>query len=272
MNKPIFVGRDSTIGSVLKKILKEKKSRFLIESETPQIVTEKDISMFLLSDDSERKLDNIPIMEISKQLITVDKQTSPSESSKEMISKGIGSLGVTSEQSIVGIITKTDLTKYYSRNFEGKKVVGEYMSPFYSFQYQDTTLDKIVKKMIDEKISRVILRDYKENPVGIITFRDLFRLSLEQGKHSDVLDNSDPAISVVFSRKGFLSESGFGATTKAHDVMSKNIVSVNYDQDLAKTASLLLEKNINGAGVLSGNGNLIGIISKTDIVKALAYS
>ena len=115
MNKPIFVGRDSTIGSVLKKILKEKKSRFLIESETPQIVTEKDISMFLLSDDSERKLDNIPIMELSKQLITVDKQTSPSESSKEMISKGIGSLGVTSEQSIIGIITKTDLTKYYSR-------------------------------------------------------------------------------------------------------------------------------------------------------------
>jgi len=189
-----------------------------------------------------------------------------------MISKGIGSLGVKSNQSIVGIITKTDLIKYYSKNFEGKKVVGKYMSPFYSFQYQDTTLDKIVKKMIEEKISRVILRDYKENPVGIITFRDLFRLSLEQGKQSDVLDNSDPTISVIFSRKGFLSESGFGAIIKAQDVMSKNIVSVNYDQDLAKTASLLLEKNINGAGMLSGNGNLIGVISKTDIVKALAYS
>ena len=44
-----------------------------------------------------------------------------------------------------------------------------------------------------------------------------------------------------------------------------------YDEDLAKTGKLLLDNNINGAGVLSGNDNLIGIISKTDIVKALAF-
>lgn len=196
---------------------------------------------------------------------------SPSEAAKTMISKGIGSLGIQSDHSVVGIITKTDLSRYYSKTMEGKKI-GEYMSPFYSFQYQDATLDKIVKKMIDEKISRVILRDHKENPIGIITFRDLFRLSLEQGKHSDVLDNSDATISIVFSRRGFLSETGFGATIKIQDVMSKDIVSVNYDDDLAKTSFLLLDKNINGSGVLSGNGRLIGIISKTDIVKALAFS
>jgi predicted transcriptional regulator len=53
--------------------------------------------------------------------------------------------------------------------------------------------------------------------------------------------------------------------------MSKDIVSVNYDDDLAKTGKMLLEKNINGAGVLSGHGNIIGIISKTDIVKAVAF-
>jgi predicted transcriptional regulator len=34
---------------------------------------------------------------------------------------------------------------------------------------------------------------------------------------------------------------------------------------------MLLEKNINGAGVLSGHGNIIGIGSKTDIVKAVAF-
>ena len=53
--------------------------------------------------------------------------------------------------------------------------------------------------------------------------------------------------------------------------MSKNIVTVNYDDDLIKAAKLLLEKNINGAAVLSGHGNIIGIISKTDIVRALAF-
>jgi CBS domain-containing protein len=53
--------------------------------------------------------------------------------------------------------------------------------------------------------------------------------------------------------------------------MSKDIVSVDYDEDLAKAGKLLLEKNINGAAVLSGHGNIMGIISKTDIVKALAF-
>ena len=53
--------------------------------------------------------------------------------------------------------------------------------------------------------------------------------------------------------------------------MSKDIVSVNYDDDLAKTGELLLEKNINGVGVLSQHGNIVGILSKTDIVKAIAF-
>ena len=46
---------------------------------------------------------------------------------------------------------------------------------------------------------------------------------------------------------------------------------LNYDDDLAKTGKMLLEKNINGAGVLSRHGNIIGILSKTDIVKAVAF-
>jgi CBS domain-containing protein len=125
--------------------------------------------------------------------------------------------------------------------------------------------------MISEKISRVILRNHEEIPVGIVTFRDLFELALKQGKYEDVLDNTDPLISVIFPRKGFISESGFGGSVKVNEIMSKDIVSVDYDEDLAKAGNLLLEKNINGAAVLSGHGNIIGIISKTDIVKALAF-
>jgi predicted transcriptional regulator len=53
--------------------------------------------------------------------------------------------------------------------------------------------------------------------------------------------------------------------------MSEDIISVNYDDDLANTGKMLLEKNINGAGVLSVHGNIIGIVSKTDIVKAVAF-
>ena len=272
-NTPRTIKFESSLDDVLKKIIDEKKSRLLVteNDKITGIVTEKDLGVFLLTDDTERKLNEIPLSAIFKKIISVDEHTSMIECAEVMLTKSIGSLVVKSGNDVVGILTKTDLVRYYTKTHLDEKIVGEYMSPYYAWQYSDTPLYKVVLKMIDEKISRVILRNHDELPVGIITFRDLFELALKQGNYEDVLDNTDPVISVIFPRKGFISESGFGGSTKVEDIMSKDIVSVNYDDDLAKTGKMLLEKNINGAGVLSRHGNIIGILSKTDIVKAVAF-
>ena len=272
-NTPRTIKYESSLADVLKKIIDEKKSRILVtqNDKITGIVTEKDLGIFLLTDDTERKLDDIPLSTITKKIISVDEHTSMIECAEVMLTKSIGSLVIKSDDEVTGILTKTDLVRYFTKTHPDEKMVGEYMSPYYAWQYSDTPLYKVVLKMIDEKISRVILRNHDEIPVGIITFRDLFELALKQGRYEDVLDNTDPVISVIFPRKGFISESGFGGNVKADDIMSKNIISVSYDDDLAKTATMLLEKNINGAGVLSRYGNIVGIISKTDIVKAVAF-
>ena len=272
-NTPRTIKYESSLADVLKKIINEKKSRILVteNEKITGIVTEKDLGFFLLTDDSEKKLDEIPLSRIVKKIISVDEYTSMIECAEIMLTKSIGSLAIKSKDEVVGILTKTDLVRYYSETYPNKKIVGEYMSPYYAWLYSDSPLYKIVSKMIDEKISRIILRDHDEVPVGVITFRDLFQLALKQGSYDDVLDNSDPIISVIFPRKGFISKSGFGASVNADEIMSKNIFSVNYDQDLGESGKILLEKNINGAGVLSKQGNIIGIISKTDILKAVAF-
>ncbi len=272
-NTPRTIKYESSLADVLKKIIDEKKSRILVteNDKITGIVTEKDLGVFLLTDDTERKLNEIPLSTIIKKIISVDEKTSLIECAEIMLTKSIGSLVVKSEDEVVGILTKTDLVRYFTKTHPNEKIVGEYMSPYYAWQYSDTPLYKIVLKMIDEKISRIILRNREETPVGIITFRDLFELALKQGNYEDVLDNTDPVISVIFPRKGFISESGFGGSVKVDDIMSKDIVSVNYDDDLAKTGKMLLEKNINGVGVLSRHGNIIGILSKTDIVKSVAF-
>ena len=272
-NTPRTIKYESNLADVLKKIIDEKKSRLLVteNGKITSIVTEKDLGIFLLTDDTERKLDDIPLSAITKKIISVDEHTSMIECAEVMLTKSIGSLVIKSEGEVVGILTKTDLVRYFTKTHPDEKMVGEYMSPYYAWQYSDTPLYKVVLKMIDEKISRIILRNHDEIPVGIITFRDLFELALKQGRYDDVLDNTDPVISVIFPRKGFISESGFGGSVKADNIMSKNIISVGYDDDLAKTGMMLLEKNINGAGVLSRHGNIVGIISKTDIVKAVAF-
>ncbi|MDX1441085.1 MAG: CBS domain-containing protein [Nitrosopumilaceae archaeon] len=273
MNTPITIENTSNMAQVLKKIIEVKKSRLLVTTnqKITDIISEKDLGLFLFSDPSERKLDQIPSSEVCTKIISTDENMPLNKCAQTMMENRIGSLVTTSNDTVVGIITKSDLTQYFASKHSGAKTVGEYMSPFYAWQYSDSPLSKIVLKMLDEKISRIILRDRNENPHGIITFRDLFNISLTQGEETDVIDNSDPIISVIFPRKGFLSESGFGGYTKASEVMNKEIHSIRYDEDLANAGKLLLDKNINGAGVLSNSGNLIGIISKTDIVKALAF-
>lgn len=274
MNNPRTIKHSSNLDEVLRKFIDEKKSRLLVNNDEKitGLISEKDLGLFLLTEQGEEKLEDIPLTKIMKNLILVDGATRLSDCAEIMLRNGIGSLGVTSDDHVTGIITKTDLVRYFTKTHPGEKSVGEYMSPYYSWQYSDSPLHKVVKKMIDEKIARVIIRDHEEIPVGIVTFKDLFKLSLSLGRQDNVLDNSDPLISIIFPRKGFLSESGFGGTTKIDEVMSRNIDTVNYDDDLAKAGKLLLDNNINGAGVLSGHGNLIGIISKTDIVKALAFT
>ena len=188
-----------------------------------------------------------------------------------MLENGIGSLAVTDGDKIVGIITKTDLIGYFAKTQSGKKIVGEYMSPYYAWAYSDTPLYSIVSKMVNDKISRLILRNHDETPIGILSFSDLFRLSLTIGNQNEIVDDTNPSIPIVFPRKGFISKEGFGGTIKASQIMKDEIITVNYDDDMAKVCQILIDKKINGVGVLSSNGVLIGILSKTDIIKAIAF-
>ncbi len=52
-------------------------------------------------------------------------------------------------------------------------------------------------------------------------------------------------------------------------IMSQNPVLINKDKDLLDAAKLLYEKRIHGIPVTDRRGNLVGIISPTDILKAL---
>ena len=143
------------------------------------------------------------------------------------------------------------------------------MTISYVSMYEDDPIHEIASKMIKEKVSRVIVKDRKDVQVGIITFRDLFRIALTLGREDNIVDNTDPAISVVFPRKGFLSASGFGRTILARELMSSQVVTVDYNDDVITACEILLDNNVNGVGVLV-NGKLSGIFSKTDVTRALA--
>ena len=266
-NRPITILKNSTISDVIKKLLESKLSRLIVvESGKPiGIITEKDIGLFLFSETTKQGLDDIPISKIMKPIVFVREELTPQESAKMMLEKGVSSLTVGSQDDIKGIFTKTDLVRYYLKNPEDKKVV-DYMTHENVYTHSAAPLFKVVKKMLEKKVSRIIVKDQNEEPVGIVSFRDLFRISVELGSEED---DSGFTISDQI-RKGFLSEEGFGDISLAREVMSKGIISIKFNESLTKACDLILKNNISGLAVLDGNGSIAGIISKTDIVRAIA--
>lgn len=271
MNLPIMIEIDTKISDVVKKLLEHKISRLIVthNDEPIGIVSEKDLALFLLEDKTKRTIDEIPLKSIMKGLVMTNPNTTIKKCATIMLDEKISSLGISTGNKVQGIITKTDLTKFYAENYVGKRTVGEFMSSVYSWAYADDPLYKVLSKMIKKKISRIILRDENEESVGVLSFKDLFKTALQSG-NKKIIKKQKPNLSVTVFRKGFASESGFGQIISARDLMTGKIISVNYDDDLAKVCKILLDKKIHGAGVLSARNRLVGIISKTDVVQAIA--
>lgn len=271
MRKPITVEYSDSMATAMRRILSEKVSRLAVarNGEITGIITEKDIGLFLLNDDSEKILDEIQVSEAARPIVTVDEAMSAKDCAALMYERGIGSLGVNSRGATVGILTKTDLTRHYRENHTGKKRVGDLMTVSFVAEYEDEPLSRIISKMVDEKVSRLILKDRQDELTGIVAFRDFFRIALTLGSGESVVDNSDPAVSVIFSRKGFLSDAGFGKILLAKEIMTGSIIAVDHDDDVVMACAEMIEGGVNGVGVRI-NGKVSGILSKTDIVRAVA--
>lgn len=265
--KPITILKRSSISEVIKKLLENNLSRLIVvENGKPiGIITEKDIGLFLFAETTKQGLDNISITNLMKPILYVEESLSPENSAKTMIENGVSSLATGSSEEIHGIFTKTDLVKYYLDNFSNEKKVVDYMTHTYVNTHTAAPLFKVIRKMLESKVSRVIVKNQNENPIGVISFRDLFRISIELGSEED---DSGFTISDQI-RKGFLSEEGFGNISLARDVMTKGLITIKFNQSLIDACKLILENNVSGLVVLDGNESIAGIISKTDIIKAI---
>lgn len=270
IQKAISILQSSTISDAIKKILENNISRLIVKDagKSVGIITEKDIGFFLFNEKTTVGLDAIPLEKIMKPIQYVKNSESVKNCAKIMIDKKISSLAVGNENSLEGIFTKTDLTNYFAKNCQGKKKVADVMTHEYISTHYGATLYHVLKKMLEYKVSRLITLNQENKPIGIISLRDFFRISLDLGSDGDDVGAYAFADNM---RKGFLSETGFGGTTLARDIMSKELISIKFDEDLAVASKTIIENNVNGLFVYDDKDGLDGIISKTDITQALAY-
>jgi CBS domain-containing protein len=63
-----------------------------------------------------------------------------------------------------------------------------------------------------------------------------------------------------------LNNEGGDAMLSVKDIMTKDIITVSPEMEIAHAARLLLEKSINGVPVVDGTGKLVGILCQSDLV------
>ena len=244
------------------------------------IVTEKDIAKYLYTQVPEKRLKDVGLEEVmSKNLVTVDEKADLTLCAKLMIDNKISSIIVTDDRGgLKGIITKSDLVEGYGKYYSRKGTVEGYMNRKVLTVTPDEPLHMVLLLMTRGKVSRVIVtRD--EKPIGIITGRDLLPVSTLFGPSlfgDEILggaqEGSEEMVRSKQRNKQVFIPSGIRTYFLAKDIMKYDPLTISQDGDLADAAQIMAMNRISGLPVVDSSGNLVGIITKTDIVQAISIN
>jgi len=247
-------------------MVEQRVGRILVVDSNKQdlgIISEKDLVNFLIADKSRRGLEDIRAEEVmSKGLITVKATAPVAEAAKTMIDENVSSLVVKDDQ-VQGIVTKSDIVMYLAALATTDYTVRDFMTanPITMNASQPTFL--AAELMSEHRISRVVVVDQERCPIGVITLTDLAIASSLVGQ-TGLSAEGKPQ----FAQKVKYTTSILRLT--AGDIMTRNPLCVNQNADLTSSAKLMTRHGISGLPVIVNSRRLVGIITKSDLTRAVA--
>lgn len=276
-NKAITLRPENTLFDARNTLLRYNISRIAIarDNKALGIVTEKDISRILYTEPQHRQLKEIRLDEVmNKNLITVNRGNDLKSCAKLMLEYNISSILVLDESGLLdGIVTKSDLVESYAMHYAHRKLVEDAVKQYMTKKVLTVTPDEPIHMalmlMTENKVSRVVVTRNRK-PVGIITGRDLLPFSLLFG--TTIYGHQWNIRETIETprREQILIPSGIKAIFLAMDVMKYDPVTITSDSDLAEAAHIMIRNRISGIPVVDSDNFLVGIVTKTDIVRRLA--
>jgi CBS domain-containing protein len=257
----ITVKPDDSIFETLRKMQLNFIKRIVVAEKNKPIgiVTERDINRFLESDKTSKALDEIPIKHVmNRNVITVVDGIDDhfNQCATRMDTFRIGSVVLVDDSGeLIGIVTKTDITKAYSMVYGGKYIVKDYMSRKVVTCRKNDTVKYALNLMNQNDISRLIVTNESGNPVGIISTNTFLT-------HSDYFSNGKTR------SRDYLLPIDDNKDVKVSELLSEDLLTIDANDDLATAANLMIKNKVSGIPVISKNKELIGVITKFDIVRA----
>jgi len=259
----ISIKPESSIFEALSLMQKNFIKRIVIavKNKPVGIVTERDINRFLGEDKTARAIDEIPVKHVmQKNVITITDgfEDRFEQCSARMETFKIGSVILVDDNGdMIGIVSRTDLVKVYASVFGGKYLVSDFMSKKIVTCRGADSLRFALNLMNKNEVSRLVVTDQNGAPLGLITTNTLL-------VHSDYFTKGRTR------SRDYLIPIEKGETLVVSDLLDEKLVTISKDDDLATAASMMIKEKISGIPVTDSKNNLIGIVSKTDIVKAFS--
>ena len=128
-------------------------------------------------------------------------------------------------------------------------LVGDRMTPRPITATEDTSVDKALQTMREEKIRRLPILDKHSRLVGIVSELDLMKAS------------PSPATTLSMWEIPYLL-----SQIKMRDIMTREVITVTEDTPLEEAARIMADRKIGGLPVMRDD-KLVGIITETDLFK-----
>jgi len=273
MNDEVFLIQDTEqVAHARNIMLKHGVSRVIVvdRDENPiGIVTEKDLTRQLRANGpawKKRPIDTISIRRVmSNGLITIDSESYLKEAVETMLRNKISSVPVVDREGLAGIITKTDLMKYYASKFANRWKVSDLMTRDVVTVNQNHTITHVINIMNKNDIDGLVVM-FDNEIAGIITPANISFARVD-----------DPETGVSVERIYSIRQEAEGDDKRkardismltAEDIMTEDVVKISGDLDAAEAATLMCDNHVSHLPVIEDD-DLVGIITKTDIIKGI---
>jgi CBS domain-containing protein len=234
------------------------------------IITEKDVAKTVYSL-SGKSIKSIQVKDfMSKKLVTVRKSATVYDCAKLMKNKKISSIIVLDQKGgLDGLVTKTDLISVFLTQASKPLKVSDIMTrKVITVTPMDSVL-LVESLLIRNRITRVVVQRNR-TPVGIITYRNFLPAKIPYW----IAESADPRELQRYQNDHQLMELQSNQLSyllpfKAVDIMTANPITVDVNDDVSVASLLMVRHDISGLPVVR-KSMLVGIITKTDIVNAIA--
>lgn len=272
VRNPITVTQNMTLLEAREVLLRHHVGRMPVLDSNKKpvgIITEKDFVRAIY------KLGGRPINKIlvkdfmSKNLIIVKRTGTIYDCANLMRTNRISSILVLDNGNLAGIVTKTDLASVFLTQSVGPLKVSQIMTPKVVTVMPADSLLLVENLLVKYRISRIVV-ERNRKPVGIITNRDFLPAKMPKW----IREFADPKEVEKYRLdprpdEFRMNQLSYILSFRAEDIMTPNPVTVDAYEDVSVAVLIMIRNGISGLPVIR-NTKLVGILTKSDIVRAIA--